>query len=656
MNIPYSPARNPQSDQVTAVVVSVAPLFDFSDWQVIHPTQPLPGVNIDAEFQNGYNTTNLLIARLALIQRDDGGVANSSIGLEQLKPEVLDEIEQDVSAAQGYATAAAASAAQASASEAAAEVSKDDAAASEASAAASEGNAAASATAADASADHVDAVIATLPPLPSTPGFGFVVNPAGTAYVLNRILYLTPAGKYDAGGNQIISVAAPANANDAANKKYVDDAVQGAVGFPPTTIADAGKVITVNPAGDGYELDRALMLAAGGFDATAQKIINLLAPTAAQDAATKKYVDDSVTASGAVPAPIAGDAGKVLSATGVGAFSWQAFLTAMIFDATAYMKGLITTINDAAGFRVAIGAAASSQAVPVPANPADDGKSLKANGGAFSWQTQTNLVPTPANPADDGKALLAVAGAYGWTVIQQVPVPASPADNAKVLTANAGAFGWTAPAVVADATNAVKGIIKIETTAEVAAGVDTASALSIGEFAVSKFTTLGKQTYLLQAGALAAHPTTGPVPQTIAEVNGEIYRVLGYADGVTQSAGIAIPLNKKIDITQAFNVRIRFFASALGNVLWRAAWSTAGDGENNNAVMTTAQLAAPNGVVNQNEITAQIVCAWPAGAAKEETLFLTIQRIGADALDTMLTTAFLMNVEVAFITDKGNDA
>lgn len=46
-----------------------------------------------------------------------------------------------------------------------------------------------------------------------------------------------------------ISVGTPTNANDAATKKYVDDAIAQAGGLPPATAAEDGKVLTVNAQG-----------------------------------------------------------------------------------------------------------------------------------------------------------------------------------------------------------------------------------------------------------------------------------------------------------------------------------------------------------------------------------------------------------------------
>ena len=63
---------------------------------------------------------------------------------------------------------------------------------------------------------------------------------------------------------------------------------------------------------------------AGSSDTSrTRKIVSVKDPTAAQDAATKTYVDTAISSTGNVPAPIAADVDKHLEATAAGAFSWQ---------------------------------------------------------------------------------------------------------------------------------------------------------------------------------------------------------------------------------------------------------------------------------------------------------------------------------------------
>lgn len=59
----------------------------FTQFSTNYPTTPHSGVNLDADFNNIATTIAAILVNLALIQRDDGQVANASIGLDQLKPE-----------------------------------------------------------------------------------------------------------------------------------------------------------------------------------------------------------------------------------------------------------------------------------------------------------------------------------------------------------------------------------------------------------------------------------------------------------------------------------------------------------------------------------------------------------------------------------------
>jgi len=62
--------------------------FDFTSFQSANPTSPLPADRIEIEYNNLQVTTDGLIANLALIQRADGELANESVGVSQLRPEI----------------------------------------------------------------------------------------------------------------------------------------------------------------------------------------------------------------------------------------------------------------------------------------------------------------------------------------------------------------------------------------------------------------------------------------------------------------------------------------------------------------------------------------------------------------------------------------
>lgn len=62
--------------------------YSFTDYQTANPADPLPGNQLDAELNSIEQTLDQTLANLALIQRDDGELANETVGVDQLKPEV----------------------------------------------------------------------------------------------------------------------------------------------------------------------------------------------------------------------------------------------------------------------------------------------------------------------------------------------------------------------------------------------------------------------------------------------------------------------------------------------------------------------------------------------------------------------------------------
>lgn len=61
----------------------------FRSYQTTNPSTPLPGQSVDIELNRVKTTLDELLANLALIQRDDGELANSSVGLAQLESTLL---------------------------------------------------------------------------------------------------------------------------------------------------------------------------------------------------------------------------------------------------------------------------------------------------------------------------------------------------------------------------------------------------------------------------------------------------------------------------------------------------------------------------------------------------------------------------------------
>lgn len=62
--------------------------YDFTGFSAYFPSDQQPGVNLDAEFNAVRTSLNAAITNLALIQRDDGALANASVTMDTLAPDV----------------------------------------------------------------------------------------------------------------------------------------------------------------------------------------------------------------------------------------------------------------------------------------------------------------------------------------------------------------------------------------------------------------------------------------------------------------------------------------------------------------------------------------------------------------------------------------
>lgn len=80
-----------QNDAITGIPAPPPTDYDrqynFTDYQVLNPGQPMPGQQLDIEFNAIEKAVDETQARLRLIQRDDGALADESVGLDQLKNE-----------------------------------------------------------------------------------------------------------------------------------------------------------------------------------------------------------------------------------------------------------------------------------------------------------------------------------------------------------------------------------------------------------------------------------------------------------------------------------------------------------------------------------------------------------------------------------------
>lgn len=69
-------------------------LYNFTDWQTVNPSKPLPATELDGELNAVKLTTDQLRANAALIQRDDGRLANQSVTPESFSAGALAIISQ----------------------------------------------------------------------------------------------------------------------------------------------------------------------------------------------------------------------------------------------------------------------------------------------------------------------------------------------------------------------------------------------------------------------------------------------------------------------------------------------------------------------------------------------------------------------------------
>jgi hypothetical protein len=66
--------------------------YNFTNFQATSPSTPLPADQVDAEFNRIKTTFDQTLANIALIQRDDGKLANASVGLDQLAADAVSGI------------------------------------------------------------------------------------------------------------------------------------------------------------------------------------------------------------------------------------------------------------------------------------------------------------------------------------------------------------------------------------------------------------------------------------------------------------------------------------------------------------------------------------------------------------------------------------
>ena len=81
--------------------------YAFDDWQTDNPSDPLPAASLEQELDAIKLTTDEILANMALLQKDDGTLANNSVGVTQLDAgaRALIEAEGEIRGAWVTATA-----------------------------------------------------------------------------------------------------------------------------------------------------------------------------------------------------------------------------------------------------------------------------------------------------------------------------------------------------------------------------------------------------------------------------------------------------------------------------------------------------------------------------------------------------------------------
>jgi hypothetical protein len=236
--------------------------------------------------------------------------------------------------------------------------------------------------------------------------------------------------------------------------------------------------------------DRAVMMAQQGlqlnttdgntFDARTHKIVNVVDPTDAQDAATKTWVDSQISGSGDVPTPSdPGDDGKHLEANS-GAAAWAT--TYEVPAATAVDQGLIATSTALGGSAFATIPAAGGRAQNLLLNGSFQ---IAQHGTSFTSATvpvnnkDTYLLDQWILQADEG------GGADVVDVAQEVTiVPDGALNSLKLDTERASKkFGIVQILEAEDTARAINGgngKLSLSFEAYLPAAASTLSALRVG--------------------------------------------------------------------------------------------------------------------------------------------------------------------------------
>ncbi|WP_461632513.1 beta strand repeat-containing protein [Labilibaculum euxinus] len=250
------------------------------------------------------------------------------------------------------------------------------------------------------------------------------INTETGAVVLDLTDILTQGS--DAGGKTISNLAVPTAGQDAATKKYVDDLASTA-GDMKTTVYDADANNKADDADkvNGLTVETAVPVSAvftdaqtlsdvltEGADADGKTISNLAVPTADQDAATKKYVDDLALTAGDMKTSVydADANGKADDADKVNGLTVEtAVPVSAVFTDAQTLSDVLTEGSDAGGKTI------SNIGTPVLAADAATKAYVDANAGS---------------PAQNLSDVLTEGSDAGGKAISNLAVPTADQDAA----------------------------------------------------------------------------------------------------------------------------------------------------------------------------------------------------------------------------------
>lgn len=347
-----------QNDRITSIPapepVDYDRQYSFTDWEALNPTSPKPASGLEAEFNAIQQALDETQARARLIQRSDGALANESVGVDQLKPDVQIGVNPPTAwtAFTGYAVR-------------------------------------------DSVVFNNEAWYVCL--VAHTSGADFATDLAAEKW---QLIF-----DFD----DLLTTEVQALADAAEASALAAAASVAAVNLPSLTAADPGKLIVVNPTYDGYDLDVKI-----DSDFTANTVplrdasgrLKANGPSATSDVANKAYVDTTFSTGSVTTAKLADEAVTadklaaaiqvpvLLSTTAVTAAASIDLATA--FSANPSYRYFMISVEGAF-----LGAGADTLCLRVSI----DGSTFRSTAGDYDWfysqQDSTEVAPVSANSSSD---------------------------------------------------------------------------------------------------------------------------------------------------------------------------------------------------------------------------------------------------------------